>query len=61
MSMEKVEFQVITLRESDLAVLFDIEGEEVWVPKSLMEDWPDEDDEGEIEIPEWFAIKEGLV
>ena len=61
MSNHKVEFVVITLRQSANAVLLDIEGEEIWVPKSLMEEWPDVDDEGEIELPEWFAIQEGLV
>lgn len=61
MSNHKVEFFVVTLRQSANAVLLDIEGEEVWVPKSIMEEWPDVDDEGEIELPEWFAIQEGLV
>lgn len=61
MSQEKVEFLVVTIKVGLNAVLMDIEGEEVWVPKSIMEEWPDVDDEGEIELPEWFAIQEGLV
>lgn len=61
--MDRVEFFVVTLRESDKAVLLDIEGEEVWVPKSLFDDdeWPEVDCEGDITLPEWFAIQEGLV
>jgi hypothetical protein len=59
---ERVDFFAVTLRETDLAVLMDIDGEEVWVPKSILdEEWPEVDCEGDITLPEWFATKEGLV
>lgn len=62
MKIQNVEFRVITLKETDKAVLFDIEGEERQIPKSIIDgEWPEEDDEGEILIPEWFVIKESLV
>lgn len=49
--------------ETDLALLFVIDGEEIWVPKSCIEE-PDEiaveDEEIEVEIAEWFCQREGL-
>jgi hypothetical protein len=50
--------------ETDLAFLFVIDGDEVWVPKSVIDE-PDDievrDEEIEIEIHEWWASREGLV
>ena len=44
------------------AILVDAGGDEdVWIPKSLLDDWPEVGESGEIEIPEWLAIEEGLV
>lgn len=62
MRTEYVEGTVIT--ETDSAVLLETDYGELWVPKSIVIDPPDywgEDEEVEIEIPTWFAEKEGLV
>lgn len=45
------------ITETGKAVLFDIEGDEIWIPKSLFE-YVEED---EIEVSSWFAEEEGLV
>jgi hypothetical protein len=42
-------------------LIVDSEGEEYWVPKSISEWHPDADQvSGEIEVPTWWAEKEGL-
>lgn len=53
--------------QTDKAVCLYIEdcGEDRWIPKSVIRDWSDSDqlergDEIEIEVQEWFAVKEGL-
>jgi hypothetical protein len=43
------------------AVWFRIDDRKIWVPRSLMEDWPDEGDQGIVEVKEWFAEREGLI
>jgi len=52
------------LKETPLAILVLIAGEEHWIPKSQVDDdsevWK-EGDEGTLVITEWFATKEGLV
>ena len=48
-------------RESAMAILADVEGKNVWLPKSQLEDWPDVGDEGEILIPEWLAMEKRLI
>ena len=71
---DPVEITVTVIFESHLghgnqgAILVDVgyygdshHREEVWIPKSLIEDWPEVGESGEIEIPEWLAIEEGLV
>ena len=63
---EYAEIDVTTIGETDFAVKFDdgIErvGDEVlWVPKSVMEDWPDLYKTGTALVARWFAEKEGLV
>ena len=47
--------------DTDFAVLFIMDGEEQWIPKSLIENISDEDGPGEVTIPEWFARQEGLI
>jgi hypothetical protein len=46
------------VRETERAVLLDIDGEEIWFPKSQidMRDWSNI-----AEIPEWLAIEKGLI
>jgi len=41
------------------ATLFQMDDEEVWVPNSLITDF--DEDVYSVEIPVWFAEKEGLV
>lgn len=56
---------VDVIKVTEKAVLVLYEGEERWIPKSIITD-PDPDDleEGdereEIEVPMWFAKKEGI-
>lgn len=42
--------------ETDNALLYVIEGNNVWIPKSVLSD----DDGSSITLPLWFADKEGL-
>lgn len=45
--------------QSGLAILFDIGSQQqVWIPKSVMEDWPDEGKTDTILVKRWFAEKE---
>jgi len=50
-----------TMRETEKAVLINFDDDEQWVPKSLLEDWPDEDCIGDIIVKEWWARQEGFV
>jgi hypothetical protein len=56
-----IEIDVLTKYETDLAVLFSDGDNEFWIPKSVMEDWPEPEEEGTAVIEEWFAYKEGLI
>ena len=51
------------LAETTKAVRLAIRDNEVWVPKSLINgDPPDVDDEnGVVEVPEWWAMQEELI
>lgn len=46
--------------ETEMAILFLIGDEEKWIPRSQIHNDPDGPD-GEVEVSEWFAIKEELV
>lgn len=51
-------------KETDKALLVEIEGEEHWIPKSMVDDDSEVysvGDEGQLVISEWFAKKEGLI
>ena len=58
---------VEVLATTDLALLCDIEGDEHWIPKSQilnggdLQDDAEKGDKGELVIPEWLAVDEGLV
>lgn len=55
------EFEDVTLvRETALAALYLIDGEERWIPKSVIEGG-DTDEDGTLRVQTWFAEKEGLV
>jgi len=67
--MPAKEYQTIEIsdvevkKETEKALLVEIEGEEFWIPKSLIHDDSEvhsEDDKGTLVVPEWFAEKEGL-
>ncbi len=52
-------------RETEKAVhiIFD-DGSKAWIPKSCVDDDSEvykEGDEGKLVLPEWFALKEGLI
>lgn len=65
-SQYEVELSVQFLSETEKAIRVDMgdgEGDQ-WMPKSICrmsEEDPDEGDFIEIFIPEWFALKEGLI
>jgi len=63
--METVELDVDeVVAETDLAFLVRAEdGEEYWIPKKLIQsgDVSERGDSGTLEIPEWFAEREGIV
>lgn len=49
------------LKETDAALLVDIDGEEVWIPKSVIgydSDINGEGDIGTLSVQAWFARKE---
>ena len=55
---------VTVVRESDAALLCNIEGEEIWIPKSQITDDSEvykADTEGDLVITEWLAEQKGLV
>lgn len=45
------------LRHSAEAILYKIDNRDVWIPKSLHDDFED----GSLAVAEWFAIKEELI
>jgi len=47
------------LHSTDDAILFDFEGEEIWLPRKLIENH--DRSNNLLEIPEWLAEKEGIV
>lgn len=53
---DKIEVEAEIVRETDRAWLLDIEGEEVWLPKSQVKDNGD----GTFTVPEWLAMERGL-
>ena len=58
-----VEFDAYCVRETDMAILVDIAGEEIWIPRSVIadpDDWFDGAN-GELEIKEWWAFEKGLI
>ena len=60
-----MEITVNFKKETEKAVLLLWEGDEYWVPKSVITvygEWPTgADDEVEVEIEDWFAEKQGWV
>jgi len=65
MPREKVEFEdVDCLKATERAILCNIDGDEKWVPQSVVDDdsevWK-EGDTGKLVVHEWWAVKAGLV
>lgn len=63
MGKELVEIKVTTILDDDeyQAVLFDVgRVDHQWIPRSVMEDWPDEDESGTVMVQRWFAEREEL-
>lgn len=63
--MSTVEFSVEAVEaETDKAILVEIEGEKVWVPKSQIDDdsevYSKESGGGTLIVTEWWAKKNGL-
>jgi len=56
-----IEIDVETKYETDMAVLFNDGDNDFWVPKSVLEDWPDVGDIGTAMVQEWFAIEKELI
>jgi len=62
-----VDLCVVIKHETDMAYLIDDEAENIWIPKSQIEyeESEGEDADGKqllnITIPEWLAVKTGLV
>jgi hypothetical protein len=61
---EKIRIDDVTiLRTTDMAVLFEIDGSEYWIPQSQIDDdsevW-EEGDEGTLVISKWIADQKGL-
>jgi hypothetical protein len=67
MAKPKYSNKVSFVTETGMAVLVDHDGDEYWIPKSMI----DEDseiyaghssgDEGELIIPEWLAMEKGMI
>jgi len=55
----EVEYDKILFATDD-AIRLEIEGEPIWIPRSVIE-LNDTCDENCLPIAEWFAIREGLV
>lgn len=57
-------FQATCLRETENAILVDIDGSEYWIPKSQVDDASEvwlEGDQGDLVITQWVAEKKGLI
>lgn len=42
--------------ETAMACLFKVDGEDLWIPKSVIDDWSDD----WVDVATWWAEKEGL-
>ena len=58
---EYIEIDVETMGQTLMAVFFSDGDKGFWIPKSQMEDWPDEGETGTALVQRWFAEKEGLI
>ena len=66
MAEELFECHAVCIGERPKALLMDIDGEEIWIPKSQIHDNSEvydagEHDEGTLVITEWIAKQKGLL
>ena len=59
--VEYIEIDVEVITETDQAVLVDDGDNQIWVPKSVMQEWPEVGETGTAAIAEWFCLEEGLI
>ena len=50
---------IVRDEETDLAILFDMEGQEEWIPRSQISCKTTIDGENDLTIPEWLAEANG--
>ena len=48
-------------QETHEAVLLDDGYQEIWIAKSIMEEWPEKGDTGDFVMEEWAAIENDLI
>lgn len=58
---EYTEIDVKNVGETEMAVYFDNGDKKFWIPKSVMEDWPDLNETGTAMIKIWFAEQNDLI
>lgn len=55
--------ETTVIRETEKAILVTVDGEQTWVPKSVIHDdsevWSRKNGEGQLVVKAWFAHKEG--
>lgn len=64
MEEPEIFFDVTVIAETEKALLCDIEGEEIWIPKSQITDNSEvleKGDKGMLIITQWIASEKGLV
>lgn len=61
MKCELYDLDVHTVSETEMAVCFNDGNKQFWVPKSVMEDWPDIGHDGIALVCIWFAKEEELI
>lgn len=49
------------IAQTERGVLVNVDGDEIWIPKSLVDNLDSIEDDGYLELPVWFAEQEGLV
>lgn len=62
---QRIELENVTVvKDSGQALLCDIDGDEVWIPQSQIDDDSEvyrEGDSGKLIISEWIALQKGLI
>jgi hypothetical protein len=61
---KKVKLEAICLKQTEKALLVEIDGEQHWIPQSQVDDDSEvykEGDEGTLVVSEWIATEKGLV